>query len=89
MGKGDAFAADQMFKPKNLSHFPFQNYHHFPYPVPQNFMMPSMDSKPFYMDSPLNGIQMPKNIPQNMPQSHSSFNPMSQPMSKCINEFKP
>ena len=56
MGKQDAYSAGQMFKNKNVRNpFPYPMHPQpFPYSPIHNFMMPAMDSKPYYMESPFN-----------------------------------
>lgn len=41
--------AFEEYKSKSMPPFPFRNYNPFSYPTPQNFMMPTVDPKQFYM----------------------------------------
>ena len=87
--KSESYMPDHMYKAKNMPPYPFPNYHQFAYSAPQNFMMPPMDSKPYYMDNPMNSMSMSKNLPPTMPQTMPAFNPMSQSVSKSISDLKP
>ena len=61
----DNYNHESMFKPKPLPNYPFPSYHGFPFPGAQNYMMPHIEPKPYYMEGPLqNQMQMPKQMPQ-------------------------